>query len=90
MIEQVDTPSISPSLNSPSLPPSLPTFERWSWFRTSMPMGVPRVRPSTDTPERISTLSASFRGVVSRDWPGLEGGKEGGRAVGLVSLLQQG
>ena len=55
-----------------------------------MPMGVPRVRPSTDTPERISTLSASFRGVVSRDWPGLEGGKEGGRAVGLVSLLQQG
>jgi len=45
-------------------------------------MGVPRVRPSTDTPERISTLSASFRGVVRRDWPGLEGGREGGREGG--------
>ncbi len=33
-------------------------------------MGVPVVMPSFVTPDRISTASASLRGVVMRDWPG--------------------
>ena len=38
-------------------------------LRTSREMGVPVVRPSK-TPERISTVSASLRGVVMSLWPG--------------------
>lgn len=33
-------------------------------------MGVPKVRPSGESPERISTWSSSFLGVVMRDCPG--------------------
>src|SRR5262245_9888983 len=42
---------------------------RASSFRTSSAMGRPSVRPSK-TPERISTRSVSWRGEVSRLWPG--------------------
>src|SRR5689334_17468115 len=40
-----------------------------SEFRTSIAIGVPRLTPS-NTPERISTWSASFRCVVIALWPG--------------------
>lgn len=39
-------------------------------FRTSMAIGVPRVSPSGERPDRISTRSSSLLGVVIRDCPG--------------------
>lgn len=39
-------------------------------LRTSIAMGVPKVKPSGERPDRISTWSSSFLGVVMRDCPG--------------------
>ncbi len=41
----------------------------WSWFLTSMAMGVPRVFPS-EVPDRIWQTSLSLRGVTISLWPG--------------------
>lgn len=56
-------------------------------LRTSIAMGVPRVRPSGERPERISTWSSSFLGVVMRDCPGF---RRSSSAAGSRSFQSQG